>query len=317
MRHHRLDLNLLVALDALLEESSVSRAAERVFITQSAMSNALARLRRHFGDDLIAQVGRRMVLTERGQQLRPEVRAILMRIQQVAQPIEAFDPASARKTFRIGASDYFTMIVLPKLLTHLSRHAPGIGIEVVPLSSRLFEDLERGDVDLLIVPQGYAARKFPHQALFQDEWVCVTWRPHRLPKEGLTLDVYMDLEHVAKKDHNPNFPSVIELELGRQRLARKVTVRVPHYGLLPLMIVGTPRVATVHWRVAKMYTAWKLPLSVHPTPFDCPPLEEAMQWHPTKEMDQGHLWLRATLRVLCEGLPPPGIVPARPGVSET
>lgn len=305
MRHHRLDLNLLVALDALLEESSVSRAADRVFITQSAMSNALARLRRHFGDELVAQVGRRMVLTERGQQLRPEVRAILMRIQQVAQPMEAFDPATARKTFRIGASDYFTMVVLPRLLMYLSQHAPGIGIEVVPLTGRLFEDLERGDVDLLIVPRSYALRKFPHQSLFTDEWVCVTWKTLGLSRAGMTLDRYLALEHAAKKDNNPNFPSVIELELGRQRLARKVTVRVPHYGLLPLMIVGTPRVATVQGRVAQMYADWQLPLTVHALPFDCAPLEEAMQWHPTKETDQGHLWLREAVRSLCEQLPQP------------
>jgi LysR family transcriptional regulator, nod-box dependent transcriptional activator len=286
----------------LLEESSVSRAADRVFITQSAMSNALARLRRHFGDELVVQVGRRMVLTERGQQLRPEVRSILMRIQQVAQPMEAFEPATARKTFRIGASDYFTMVVLPKLLMHLSQFAPGIGIEVLPLTGRLFDDLERGDVDLLIVPQGYAQRKFPHQSLFTDEWVCVTWSGLEQPRTGMTLDRYLALEHVAKKDNNPNFPSVIELELGRQRLARKVTVRVPHYGLLPLMIVGTPRVATVQGRVAHMYADWQLPLSVYSLPFDCAQLEEAMQWHPTKEADQGHLWLREAVRSLCEQL---------------
>lgn len=304
MRHHRLDLNLLVALDALLEESSVSRAADRVFLTQSAMSNALARLRRHFGDELIAQVGRRMVLTERGQALRPEVRALLLRIQQVTQPSDAFDPATAQQVFRVAASDYFTMVVLPRLLAHMGRIAPRIGIEVQPLSARLFEDVERGDVDLLIVPRRYAVKQLPIRALFSDEWVCVTWRGHRLPGERLTLENYLAMEHVAKRENHPSFPPLDSLELARQKLSRRITVQVAQYSLLPLMVVGTQRVATVQGRVARLYRDWGAPIAVHGCPFRCPPLEEAMQWHPVREADGGHRWLRETIAGVTAELDP-------------
>lgn len=304
MRHHRLDLNLLVALDALLEESSVSRAAERVFITQSAMSNALGRLRRHFGDELVTQVGRRMVLTERGQQLRPEVRAILLKIQEVAQPSLEFDPSTATKEFRIGASDYFGMLVLPQLVAHVSRHAPGISIEMLPLTGRLFEDVERGDVDLLVVPRHYAMKNLALQALFEDEWSCVTWKKFRLPAGGLTLQTFTRLQHIAKRDNSPNFPSVVELDMASRKIRREVSVRVPHYSLVPLMVIGTERVATVQTRIAQIYIDWKLPLSLHPCPFPCSPLEEAMQWHPMREKDTGHRWLRQTVAQVCASLPP-------------
>lgn len=304
MRFHRLDLNLLVALDALLEEGSVSRAADRVHLTQSAMSNALARLRRHFGDELIVQVGRRMVLTERGQLLRPEVRAILLHIRQVTQPVDHFDPATAKQVFRVAASDYFTMVVLPHLVGHLSRHAPGIGLEILPLGARLFEELERGDVDLLIVPHHYAVRQFPIRSLFNDEWVCVTWKRYRLPGGRLTLEAYLEMEHVAKRENHPSFPPLEELELASQKLHREVVIRVPQYGSVPLMVIGTSRIATVQGQLAQMFMRWRLPLAVHPCPFRCPPLEEAMQWHPVREMDGGHRWLREAVATICREVVP-------------
>lgn len=302
MRHHRLDLNLLVALDALLEESSVSRAADRVFITQSAMSNALGRLRKHFGDDLITKVGRRMVLTERGQQLRPEIRAILLKIQQVAQPAVAFDPLTAQMEFRIGASDYFGMVALPQLIEHLSQHAPHITVEVLPLTARLFEDVERGDVDLLVIPSRYTVKNLSVEVLFEDEWCCVTWSGFNLARRALTLEKFLALEHVAKRDNSPNFPSVIELDLARKRLQRQIAVRVPHYGLVPLMVIGTERVATVQARIAKMYVNWNLPLTLHSCPFPSSAIDESMQWHPMREQDTSHQWLRTTVAQVCSGL---------------
>ncbi|MBP7566151.1 MAG: LysR family transcriptional regulator [Burkholderiaceae bacterium] len=303
MRYHKLDLNLLVALDALLEESSVSRAADRVFITQSAMSNALGRLRRHFGDDLIVQVGRRMVLTERAQALRAEVRAILMRIQQVTRPADSFEPGTAQRVFRVAASDYFSMVVLPPLLQYLGAQAPQVGLDVMPLGARLSDELERGDVDLLIVPRLYAVKNYPVQVLFEDPWVCVTWSRNTLPGRKLTLARFLAMEHVAKRENHPSFPPLEEWELDRQKISRKVAIRVPQYGLLPLAVIGTQRVATVQSQVAGLYRRWRLPLSIHRCPFACPPLEESMQWHPVRESDAGHAWLREAIATVCLALP--------------
>ena len=299
MRHHKLDLNLLVALDALLEESSVTRAADRVFLTQSAMSNALGRLRRHFQDELIVQVGRKMVLTEKASGLRAEVRSILLRIQEVTRPVDDFEPASASRRFRIVASDYFATVVMPELHRHLAEHAPAIQLDVLPLSGRLSEELERGEVDLLIVPKIYAVKRFPLELLFKDRWVCVTWNGHALGKKKLTLANFMQMEHVVKRENHPNFPPMDERELAQQQLVRKVAVGLPQYGLLPLALVGTQRIATVQQRLARMYQEW-LPLAIHPCPFKCAPLEETVQWHPVRELDAGHAWLRGLIREICK-----------------
>lgn len=298
MRHNKLDLNLLVALDALLQEGSVSRAADRVFLTQPAMSNALARLRRHFNDELVVPVGRRMVLTEKATALKDEVRAILLRITEVTRPVDPFEPGSARRQFRIAASDYFCSVIIPGLLERLAHEAPGIALDVLPLSPRLSEELERGEVDLLISPSIYAAAGFPSRTLFEDDWVCVAWKGSKAPGRRLTLERYLALEHVAKRENHPSFPPMDELEVTRRKLDRKVVARLPQYGLLPMAIVGTDRLATVQRRLAEL-AVQSLPLAIHRCPFECASLVETMQWHSMRETDSGHQWLRDAVHAAC------------------
>jgi LysR family transcriptional regulator, nod-box dependent transcriptional activator len=298
MRHEKLDLNLLVALDALLQEQSVSRAADRVFITQPAMSNALARLRAHFQDELVVQVGRRLVLTEKATALKDEVRAILLRISAVTRPTAAFDPAAATRQFRIAASDYFCSVAIPGFLERLARGAPGISVDVLPLSPRLNEDLERGEVDLLVVPALYAVKGYPSRKLFEDDWVCVVWAESAAARRRLTLDAFMAMEHVVKRENHALFPPMDEWMLARAKLHRTVAVRLPQYGLLPLAVVGTERVATVQRRLAEQARA-SLPLKLLACPFPCEPLQEAMQWHPMREADAGHAWFREQLAAAC------------------
>lgn len=300
MRHNKLDLNLLVALDALLTDCSVSRAADRVFLTQSAMSSALGRLRQHFKDELVTQVGRKMVRTEKGEAIWPEVRAILLRIGDVTRPMADFDPAKDSRTFRISASDYFCHLALPSLMQHIDRHAPSVQLEVIPLSPRLNEELERGEVDLLIVPELLKVRGSPSQMLFRDEWVCVSAKNNpRLTR--MTLAKYLELEHVVKRQNHLNFPTVDESVVSAQKIKRRVVAQVPQYALLALAVAETSRIATVQRGLATMWAKW-LPLQVHKLPFECPPLQEMMQWHKSRENDLGHAWLRDTLLGLCANL---------------
>lgn len=301
MRHEKLDLNLLVALDALLQECSVSRAADRVFLTQPAMSNALGRMRRHFNDELVVQVGRRMVLTEKAAAMKDEVRAILLRISAVTRPVDPFEPATARRHFRIAASDYFSTVAMPAVLALLAQQAPGVAVDVLPLGARLNEDLERGEVDLLVVPDIYALRGYPSDKLFEDDWVCVAWSGSPVARRKLTMTRFMELEHVTKRENHPLFPPMDERELARQGLQRKVAARLPQYGLLPLALPGTDRLATVQRRLALLAAA-TLPLKILPCPFPCLRLEENMQWHPVRESDSGHLWLREAMVAACAGL---------------
>lgn len=300
MRYHRLDLNLLVALDALLEEGSVSRAADRVFISQPAMSNALAKLRAHFNDQLITQVGRRMVLTERGQALRPDVRDILLRILELTRPVDDFDPTRDHRQFKLAASDYFAVCVLPRLLHHLERHAPAIELDVLPLSPRLSEELDRGELDILIVPSVYAFEVHRQQSLFEDEWVCIAWKENQRLGKTLSLKQYLELEHVVKRENHPDFPPLDELLTSRAGLVRKVAIRLSQYSLLPVSVVGTDRIATVQRGLAEQYQQW-YPLSIYRCPFKTPRLHELMQWHRVNDVDLGHAWLRSAIAGLFEG----------------
>ena len=298
MRHEKLDLNLLVALDALLDECSVSRAADRLFLTQSAMSNALGRLRRHYQDELMTQVGRKMVRTQKGEAMRAEVRAILLRIQQVTRPVPPFEPRTASRTFRISASDYFATVAMPGLLQQLESLAPAVRIEVQPLSPKLGEDLERGEIDLLVVPHLYVVKGYASQMLFEDDWVCVAWERTEHVGKRLTVAKYAELEHVVRRPNHPSFLPIDARDAARHGIKRKVAAELPLYALLPLSVVGTQRVATIQRRLATLSARW-LPLAIHKCPFPCTPLRETMQWHGVYEADTGHQWLRNLLAAQC------------------
>lgn len=298
MRYNRLDLNLLIALDALLEERSVSRAAQRVFLSQPAMSNALGRLREHYGDELVVSVGRRMVLTERGESLQREVRDLMLRIQQVAQPGSKFDPTTDRRTFSIAASDYFSLVVLPELLQYCAVHAPAICLDVQPLSPRLSDEIDRGDVDLLIIPDVYRFSQHCSQTLFQDIWVCVAAADNDVVRKGLTSDAYFSASHVVKRENNTMFQPLDEMVLSRRRVVRNVYAKVPQYGLLAPAVSGTPHLATVQKRMAELF-AKTFPIQLLPLPIELPPLIELMQWHELREADSGHQWLREAVALVC------------------
>jgi LysR family transcriptional regulator, nod-box dependent transcriptional activator len=298
MRYRKLDLNLLVALDALLHESNVTKAADRVFLTQPAMSNALARLRRHFQDELITQVGRRMMLTEKGQSMKDEIRAILLRVDAVTQPADAFDPRTVRREFRVSASDYFCSLWVPAIVQYLAQHAPGISVDVLPLGPRLNEELERGEIDLLIVPSVYAVKGYPMYKLFEDDWVCLAWAQSTAPGRRLTMRRFLELEHVVKRQNHPSFPPLEASALAKSGITRQIAVRVPQYGLLPLALVGTDRIATVQRRLAELACTW-LPLKMYRFPLECSRVEETMQWHPARDADSGHQWLRQAVITAC------------------
>jgi len=298
MRHHRLDLNLLVALDALLEEASVSRAAERVFLSQPAMSHALGRLREHFDDELLVLVGRGMVLTEKAESLKGEVRGILLRIQAVTRPTDRFEPATVKRHFRIAASDYFGSVAMPRLVADLAREAPSVTLELLPFSPRVSEEVERGEVDFLIAPSLYVAQGHPSRVLFQDEWVCIAWTENTRLNKRLSREQFRALEHVVKRENHPAFPPLDKLALDRAGLARKVGVSLPQYVSLPLAVVGTDRIATIQGRLAQQ-AARSLPLRIFKCPVAIPALHESMQWHTMRETDRGHEWMRHRVAAIC------------------
>lgn len=292
MRFNKLDLNLLVALDALLAERNISRAGERVHLSQPAMSNALARLREYFGDELLAAQGRQMVLTPRAISLIEPVREVLMRIDSTITNPPVFDPTKATRTFVLLLSDFTTAVFVPALLAALYKEARGIGIELRMLSDRPIEQLEQGDADLLIIPAQYVSADHPSESLFEEEYLCVTWSENSRIQDELMFEDYLECGHVvanyATGQQRAAFDSWF---LDRFGIKRKVEVSAPTMAALPRMVVGTDRIATVHKRLA-LQAEQILPIRLWKPPLEVPTLVQKLQWHRHRDADPALAWMR-------------------------
>jgi LysR family nod box-dependent transcriptional activator len=290
MRFHKLDLNLLVALDVLLKERSVSRAAEVLNLSASAMSNSLARLRQYFDDELLVQIGRKMEITPRAQNLQDAVRDVLLRIDSTIATQPAFEPDRSDRAFRIFASDYTQIVLAPAMLGLAAKARATVRFEFLPQVRAPHRDLERGEADLLIIPSGFMSPDHPREVLYQEEFVCMVWRDGALAEGDLTFERYVGAEHVVMQ------PGGIDAAfeawfLKRYGVTRRVAVSTYSFVTLPAMLVGTDRVATVHARVARRFVnLW--PLEIRPTPMPFDRMEQSMQWHKFRTNDPGLAWLR-------------------------
>jgi LysR family transcriptional regulator, nod-box dependent transcriptional activator len=290
MRFQNLDLNLLVALDVLLEERNVSRAAARLHMSQSAMSGALGRLREFFGDELLVQVGRQMVATPRAESLAQSVRDILLRIQSAVEAKPSFDPASARRTFRIVTSDYITEVLLADVVRRLQRVAPGISLELTAPGTAMGEALQRGELDFIITPDTHTQELHPKEALFEETYCCAVWTGNTRVGDALSLEQYLELGHIGVT-LSKQAPSAEQGFLERIGHERRIEVTVPSFCTVPHLLVGTDLVATMHSRLARLY-ARLLPLRILPLPIEFPPLIEMLQWSRYFEDDPGVRWMR-------------------------
>ena len=199
MRFNKLDLNLLVALDALLTECSISRAAARVHLSQSAMSNALARLRAYFGDELLVQVGCTLELTPRAQTMKEPVRDVLMRVDTAIAAQPQFDPSRSDRTFQLLVSDYTTVTLMPHLLALARRQSGTVRFLLSPLPQldQPQRALGRGEADLLVIPRNYCSPDHPIETLFEEEYVCMVWNSSRFARAGtLSYEDYVAADHV-------------------------------------------------------------------------------------------------------------------------
>src|SRR5690606_39676458 len=210
MRYQRIDLNLLVALDILLAERNVTRAAERLHITQSAASGVLSRLRDYFEDPLLVQVGRDMRLTPLAENLVEQVRDIIVRIDSTMAARPEFDPAEAQRHFVIIASDYVSRVLMADVLQRISALAPAVTFELRPTTPMMVRDIEQGRVDLLITPAHLVSADHPSTPLFHDTYTVVAWDQNALctGKTGLTLDDYHSAGHVAYRYGRGGNPAV-------------------------------------------------------------------------------------------------------------
>ena len=297
-----LDLNLLVALDALFAERSVSRAGERLHLSQSATSGALARLREAFHDPLLVQVGRRMTLTPLAEGLVEPVRDFLMQAEAILNNSPAFDPLNSTRKFRLLMSDYAQTVVMTEALPRLQNLAPGVTIEIVPIVGDHAGTLERGEIDLSLGPATYLANGHPSERLFEDRFICLAWSGNTQLAQDLSLETYLRLGHVVvrfgKHRELPTFDEWFTRHLGYER---KIEVVTTAFNLVPQLLIGTSRIATVHRRLAIFYQRF-LPLRIIAPPLEIPKFEQFMQWHRSRDRDPGSLWLRSVLKsAIAEG----------------
>ncbi|MCA0243473.1 MAG: LysR family transcriptional regulator [Proteobacteria bacterium] len=295
MRLNRLDLNLLIALDALLMERSVTRAAERLKLTPSALSSALSRLREYFDDELLVQVGRKMEPTPRAEGLHDAVRDVLVRIDSTIAIQPDFDPAASDRSFRVCLSDYSQMVLVPHLLALCAQARATVRFEFLPQVSNPARTLERGEADLLVIPWGFLSPDHPKEVLYHEEFVCLVGKGSALASGAFTLERYLAAGHVVMQPPDGAGDSFEAWSLQRHGVARRIAVTTYGFAAVPALVSGSELVATIHSRLAHRF-AGMLPLAIRKPPISIEPMQQAMQWHRHRTKDPGLAWLRDTLR---------------------
>ena len=302
MRFERLDLNLLVALDALIEVRSVSVAAKRLLLSQPALSGALNRLREFFNDELLVLSGRQMILTPKAEELRGPVREALMLIRSRITTPSAFDPATAERQFTLAASDYAYNVLLAPLMAKAARIAPNVTFELMPTGLLAMERLERGEIDLLITISGFLLEGQPRRPLYEDEHAVICWSGGA-HAAAITERSFFDAGHVVALFGPERHPAYTETFFAQQGANRRIELRLPTFAALPQAVLGTDRLATMYRRHAE-YFADFLPITVHEPPMPMPRVCEEAQWHGARGGDEGLKWLLALASEVAEGLPP-------------
>ena len=298
MRFRQLDLNLLVALNALILDKNVTRAADRIHIGQPGMSAALNKLRFYFKDDLLVSVGRRMVLTPLAEQLALPLQEVLAGIDRSILSQGQFDPAAAQQKFVFALSDYNMSVLLPRLLLEIEHKAPGLRFEVKPISDRNDLDIERCEIDFLVVPSEFTSPYHPKVLLHTESWVCICWTGNTFIGEQITEEDYFSLGHVLLQFGGNHGSAHDEHFLRERGIVRRADVVVPGLNVIPEFIVGTQRIATVPSRFARK-AAHQMPLRIFTPPVAIPTHETMLQWNKIKGSDLGVNWVKDHILDVC------------------
>jgi DNA-binding transcriptional LysR family regulator len=292
-----MDLNLLVAFDALASDQSVTKAAARVGIGQSAMSHNLARLRILFGDELLTRGPEGMRLTPRGLGLVAPVRAILGQIQALTTRPAVFVPETAERVFRVGMPDSVEVLLVPHLLAYLQAEAPGVRLRLQAIGhpAQLLEDLDADRLDMAISLSGLEAGRDHHKtrSILTGTYMCVFNAALVGIKSPISLEDYVRLPHVLTSLRQGE-RGVVDQALEKIGLKRNVTLVTPRFLAVPFLVRGAPVVTTMHAELARLFAA-TLGLSLSPPPVALPGIAISLVWHSSYDDDVGHAWLRKVI----------------------
>jgi DNA-binding transcriptional LysR family regulator len=295
------DLNLVVALDALLQERSVSRAARRVGLGQPAMSHALSRLRTLLGDEVLVRGAGGMEPTPLALDIAGPVRQALLQIRETILERRPFDPAQARRTFFLGMTDYTEVLLLAPLVARVVLAAPGVQLVTRSVDrDRAPGLLDAGRIDAAVGIFSDVASRYCRAPLFLERYACL-YDPSRLPLDlPLTLDSYAEALHVAVSPAEER-TGPLDSVLSTLGVERRIVASTPRYGSVPPILKAAPLLATVPDRIARLASrVWTL-VATEP-PLDVPAFEVAVLWHRRDDRDPAHAWLREEISLVATTL---------------
>ncbi|KWV54677.1 LysR family transcriptional regulator [Bradyrhizobium macuxiense] len=305
MRFKGLDLNLLVALDALMTERNLTAAARKINLSQPAMSAAVARLRTYFRDELFTMRGRELVPTSRAEGLAAPIREALLHIQLSIISRDAFDPAQSTRRFRVILSDFMTIIFFRKIIDRIAREAPAVRFDLLPFSDEPDELLRRGEIDFLVAPELFMSSAHPKATLFEETLACVGCRTNKQLARQLTIEGYMSMGHVAAKFGRALRPNIEEWFLLEHGLKRRIEIVVQGFSMIPPIVLDTVRIGTMPLRLARHFEKL-MPLRVVEPPLPLPAFAEAIQWPAFHNTDPASIWMRRLLLQEASNMAPPG-----------
>lgn len=283
------DLGLLMALDALLEEASVSRAASRLGISQPAMSAQLKRLRHLFNDPLLTPSGRHLVATSRALSLHADLRRHLQELDALVRENSDFDAATTQKTFRLVGTDYVQAVVAAALEDRIRQAAPGAKLAFLPFEpTTLWQSLEDDKVDLALAT-GMALPEARTRTALSERFQVIMRRDHPLLAQELTLDAFCAARHILISPEGGGFVGIADKVLKKQSLRRSVSVSIPSFLLAPAFVANSEALCLVPARLA---TLFKDTVAACEPPLDLPGFLVDMLWHPRRHNDPAHRWFR-------------------------
>lgn len=299
MLGRNVDLNLLLPLRALLEERSVSRAAERMHMSQPALSTALARLRRHFDDELLRRSGNSYELTPLATQLLDRIYSATLGLERVFSVQSDFDPATSTREFSLFSSDYGIAMLGGTLATALAEVAPGVRVRFSNMSPSVVNNAPESirDHDGVLLPHGYLS-DCPHQDLFLDRWVCVVDVNNDRVGDHLQLDDLARLPWISSYGAQFEFTPASK-QMQMLGIEPRVEIGIPGFLVIPELLVGTDRIAFMQEIYARRLEASGR-VRVLECPFDVVPFREALWWNPIYTIDPEHVWFRSMVSVAVE-----------------
>ena len=286
------DLNLLTVFAAVMEHGKLSGAAEHLGMSQPAVSNAVARLRLTFKDELFIRSRHGMLPTQRAKELIAPVLQALEIVQNALNPENSFDPNQSNRTFKMAIGDYGELILLPALLSIFSQFKGDLQIQTYPeVNNESFELVKQGQIDFYFDYKPPIEEQLDYQQIGEEEVVVIARKNHPIFKTHLSHDDYLNAKHIILKFHHSSLTMLEDFLRINKRIPRKVMAEVRQYVAIPGLITQTDCIATVPKKMAEYYAQHQA-IKIFPFPFEIEKTKTFMIWHKAMNQDQGHQWLK-------------------------